>query len=517
MINISESFLKSPYEFDRVTGDFVTLPHTFDEIKVSVNELGISETLNIKLNYLFDNLIYLYSRSKILTNRIPYSYSSWYSVLSATRIPAWNPTTISNLDALPFSTVGWPTLDGLQDIVTVPTNDGKILLIGTDGQTVVFANINFETTSFTVLLSSRFIDEASQLENGNITDLIVDGNRLFSIDSKTNNVILYDIEGFVGGENIKKNKRYIKTIIGGEGGRYDNGKFLSPYVGDFYNSTLVVMDSGNACLKFYDKDLNWRYSLVVNRIFREYEIVDIKLKKNKITDITEIYLLAKNNRIIILNPLDSSFKVIDFTDETDFREGFEEFSIRFVFSKNNTNIFYIITNKSIYKKYFSRPETKIGKYNLDREFLQLYDLKTMDIVLQNLEDSLFVYSSTSLLELPLSAGQFFKFVEPNFTNDMLFSYNFDLYSFDQIKIKPNEYSQAATFNKCILKFINNHYTFLNQARERFKFQFGPYREPCNIIGIKKRELMIGASDKAFLVTIICPPALSGVDIYASLS
>ena len=215
MINISESFLKSPYEFDRVTGDFVTLPHTFDEIKVSVNELGISETLNIKLNYLFDNLIYLYSRSKILTNRIPYSYSSWYSVLSATRIPAWNPTTISNLDALPFSTVGWPTLDGLQDIVTVPTNDGKILLIGTDGQTVVFANINFETTSFTVLLSSRFIDEASQLENGNITDLIVDGNRLFSIDSKTNNVILYDIEGFVGGENIKKNKRYIKTIIGG--------------------------------------------------------------------------------------------------------------------------------------------------------------------------------------------------------------------------------------------------------------------------------------------------------------
>jgi hypothetical protein len=275
------------------------------------------------------------------------------------------------------------------------------------------------------------------------------------------------------------------------------------------------MDSGNACLKFYDKDLNWRYSIVVNRIFREFEIVDIKLKKNKITGITDIFLLSKNNKIIILNPLDSSFKIIDFNEETAFQEGFEEYSIRFVFSKNNSNIFYIITNKSVYKKYFSRPQTKIGKYNLDREFLQLYDLKSMDIVLQNSTDALFLYSSTSLLEIPLSAGQIFKFTEPNFTNDMLFSYYFNLYSFDQIKIKSDEYSQSLTFNKTILKFINNHYSFLNQARERFKFEFGPYREPCNIIGIKKRELFVGILDRAFLTPIICRAPLSGVNIYAS--
>lgn len=469
MKSISESFDQSKYLFDRVTGDFIQLPYNFENIQIPVNELAVSGPLNLKLDYFYENILYLYSRSKILTNQIPYRYVNWLGVLSGQNKVSWNNTTIKNTSAAPFAVAGLSALDFVKDFVTVKTEDGNILFVGTEGKNVFYALSNETYTTFNVILSSEFIDEFTQLRNGNVTDLIVDGYNLYSIDYANNNVILYDIEGFIGGENIKKNKRYIKKIIGGEGGRYDNGEFKNPFAADIYNSTLVVMDSGNACLKFYDSGLNWRYSLVVNRIFRDYEIVDIKLHKNDFTGNTDIFLLDKNNRIIILKVLDSSFDVIDFFEETE--PG--EYCIKYVFSKNTPNIFYVLTNKSVYKKYFSRPETKIGKFNLGKDGIVSFSLRAIDLVLENGNDTLFAFSRTSLSP-SLSCGEFFKFIEPNFTNNMLYSYDFDLYSRDQIHVKNDEYSQAITFNKSLIKLINNNYTLLNQARQRFKFDLDPY-------------------------------------------
>jgi hypothetical protein len=180
-------------------------------------------------------------------------------------------------------------------------------------------------------------------------------------------------------------------------------------------------------------------------------------------------MLSKNNKIIILKIMDSSFDVIDFSEETTTGE----IGVKFVFSKNNTNIFYILTNKSIYKKFFTRPQTRIGKFDLQRDGVLNYDLKALDIILENENDILFAFSRTSLSP-SLSCGQFLKFFEPNFTNNMLYSYDFDIYNKDQIDIKDEEYSQALTFNKTIIKLINNNYTLLNQARQRFKFDLDSY-------------------------------------------
>jgi hypothetical protein len=469
MISVSDSFNSSDYLFDRVTGDFIQLPYTFEKIQIPVNELAVSGPLNLKLDYFYENILYLYSRSKILTNQIPYEYLSWLGVLSGGTKVSWNANYVQNTSAAAFTSVGLSALDFVKDFVTVKTENNDILFVGTEGKTVFYATSNENYTSFNVILSSEFIDEFTQLKNGNITDLIVDGYNLYSIDYSNNTIILYDIEGFIGGENIKKNKRSIKKIIGGEGGRYDNGEFKNPFAADVYNSTLVVMDSGNSCLKFYDSSFNWRYSLVVNRIFRDYEIVDIKLHKNAITENTDIYLLSKNNKIIVLRVLDSSFDVIDFSEETTPGEQ----SVKYVFSKNTPNIFYVLTNKSVYKKYFSRPETKIGKFDLGKDGITSYNLRAIDLILENQNDTLFAFSRTSFTP-SLSCGQFFKFIEPNFTNNMLYSYDFDLYSKDQIHVKNEEYSQAITFNKSLIKLINNNYTLLNQARQRFKFDLDPY-------------------------------------------
>jgi len=361
-------------------------------------------------------------------------------------------------------------MDNIQDFVVSPTSDNQnIVLIASQGQTIFFTKFDKQYSSFNIILSSIYVDEKTQLKNGNVTDLILNGNDLYMIDAVNNQILLYDVEGFIGGENVKFNKRYLKKIIGGQGGRYDNSEFNNPYAADIYLSTLVVMDSGNSCLKFFDEELNWRYSLILKKLFSLYTIVDIKLHKNQFTGITEIFLLSKENKIIIVNIADSSYSVIDFSEETTTNE----YAIKYLFSKDNTNIFYILTNKSLYKKYFSRPTTKIGKFNLSKDNIQNYNLQALDLYLDGDRDSIFMFSKTTIGN-NLSAGEFFRFLEPNTTNNMLYSYDFDIFSTDQFDIKNDEYSQSFTFNKSISKLINNHYILLNQSRQRFKFDLDPY-------------------------------------------
>jgi hypothetical protein len=470
MISINTAFQDENLIFDRVVGDFISLPYGFDKIQIPVNELSIAGALNIRLDYLYKNLLYLYSRTKILTNQIPYSYTSWLGIVSGSGKITWNSTSVPNTSARRFQEIGLSGMDNIQDFVVSPTSDNQnIVLIASQGQTIFFTKFDKQYSSFNIILSSIYVDEKTQLKNGNVTDLILNGNDLYMIDAVNNQILLYDVEGFIGGENVKFNKRYLKKIIGGQGGRYDNSEFNNPYAADIYLSTLVVMDSGNSCLKFFDEELNWRYSLILKKLFSLYTIVDIKLHKNQFTGITEIFLLSKENKIIIVNIADSSYSVIDFSEETTTNE----YAIKYLFSKDNTNIFYILTNKSLYKKYFSRPTTKIGKFNLSKDNIQNYNLQALDLYLDGDRDSIFMFSKTTIGN-NLSAGEFFRFLEPNTTNNMLYSYDFDIFSTDQFDIKNDEYSQSFTFNKSISKLINNHYILLNQSRQRFKFDLDPY-------------------------------------------
>ena len=470
MTTIDKEFQNQNLIFDRVVGDFIKLPYSFDKIEIPVNELSVADTLNIRFEYLHKNLLYLYSQTKILTNQIPYSYTNWLGIVSGSNQFTWNPTNLSNTSASPFSVIGLSAFDYIQDLVVSPTSDKEnIILIASQGETLFFNKFKKDYSNFNILLSSVYIDEKTEFNNGNVTDLILDGNNLYAVDALNNNILLYDVEGFIGGENVKLNKRYVKKIIGGQGGRYDNSEFNYPYAADLYMSTLVVMDSGNSCLKFFDNQLNWKYSLVLKKLFSLYTIVDLKLHKNQFTGITEIFLLSQENKIIIVDINSYVYKIIDFSEETTSNE----YSIKYVFSKNTPNIFYILTNKSLYKKYFSRPTTKIGKFNLTNNGLSNFNLRAIDVYIENDVDQILIFSRTSLGST-LTAGEIFKFSEPNTTNNMLYSYDFEIFSPEQIHVKNEEYSQSFTFNKSIVKQINNNYTLINQARKRFKFDLDPY-------------------------------------------
>ena len=56
---------------DRLPGDDVTLPITWDDIKIKPNDFVLSEYINGSLEKLYKNWLYLLSYSVIPTNDIP--------------------------------------------------------------------------------------------------------------------------------------------------------------------------------------------------------------------------------------------------------------------------------------------------------------------------------------------------------------------------------------------------------------------------------------------------------------
>ena len=74
MTNILTEFEKTDIEFDRSIDTKNVLPHTSLDYYIQPNELSYHKTFNIKISYLFDNLMYIYSRcfikKFILPNKI---------------------------------------------------------------------------------------------------------------------------------------------------------------------------------------------------------------------------------------------------------------------------------------------------------------------------------------------------------------------------------------------------------------------------------------------------------------
>jgi len=77
MINISEEFKKSNYSFNRSLSSDISLPYTYQDIEIGVNELSNYYNLNTSLEKLQSNLLYLYSVSKFSNPDLPISYRGW--------------------------------------------------------------------------------------------------------------------------------------------------------------------------------------------------------------------------------------------------------------------------------------------------------------------------------------------------------------------------------------------------------------------------------------------------------
>ena len=63
--------ISTKFNSDRYVGDVLTLPYTFNEIRIKSNELGIADNINASISKLYHNFLYINSNTRIADNNFP--------------------------------------------------------------------------------------------------------------------------------------------------------------------------------------------------------------------------------------------------------------------------------------------------------------------------------------------------------------------------------------------------------------------------------------------------------------
>ena len=173
---------------------------------------------------------------------------------------------------------------------------------------------------------------------------------------------------------------------------------------------------------------------------------------------------------------DPSFKNVTSVAFSNFLQSGE--SIKNIFtSKNFTNVYYITTNYNIWKFYASKPKNPIGKYTLYRLGLPATDTYSYGSSVSGTDtgtDSVYILS----LRSSDNVRRIVKAIDSENYADVLTLPDFPVYTLDEIKLKPGEYTQAWVINKAIQKLVLNHIRLKDKIIGRF---YGRYDERNNLL------------------------------------
>ena len=496
-------------ETDRLPGDIVVMPNTLQDIKISVNDYVVSETINYSLEKIYENWLYLISYSYIGSNNIPDKKLATQMLADSGGGISWTEQT--NFSSISASTHGNAnTLTGVTNIIKIPNiaNSNNYNIIATTNTNVILLS-GTDTTSIDVIRhpvtnaesNNNITHPSTQIYFQNITDMVVsESNHLFIMDSALKSIFKYDISGITTlDEAILKNDtpgRLMIKLIGGDGSVSSKSKFNENVALCTQDNKLYVLDRDidtdnisvtESAIKVYDAELNWVRNIDITPYINSAPI-DIAYN----ADLDRYYVLCHDwsshnydagiPDVTHISPelleLDGNLDYINTHTLYDFNKldpelGNEKHK-RIMFSEENSNIFYIVTDKNVYKKYISRPTDTVGRFRLQEKQIgpttddnlnfQGIDINLTSIISSSGEavakDEILLYDSyNSIVFRFLEDGAFEEGLETMFDENSL--------DFDSIKIKPDEFVNAIVYNKALVKMLYNNLLILENISRRF--------------------------------------------------
>ena len=447
--------------YDRFPSQALKLPYTWDDIKIQPNDTVNNDVINLKLEYLYKNFLYLYSKSKIASNIIPISSTATLGMSTFFTYLAWN----YNLSTSEFKPVTWSLPDAFNNIKTIHAVDSPDLsqysIFGTNGDTLFIVR---STNTESEVLSTSVIYQFNTPTNNNVSfiniEAITDGpeQSLLILDSGRNTLYQYDVTGFSRNDNAFFNKLVFRNVVGGYGTVDNKLSFNLPTDVIAYDKYVYVLDSGNSCIKQYDASLNWVSTYRLDRDFH-----NTAPKKLKVDAAGNFYCLLSGNKInIYSNNFQEKKEVfVDYLNLT-------ETIIDLAFSKSDSNIYYVVTNENIYKGLVNNPGDTIGKYLL---YLHNYNdtqsISAFATLRAGNNDKNLIVSKNPDTNAQI-IGAFYDNIN---LYDILAVPNFDVYTMNDISINSEEYVQSWVVNKALVKLVTNHIRFIDQIIGKFQFKF----------------------------------------------
>ena len=484
----SSDYARSSYFKDRFPFDKIALPHSLDEILIQPNEIVTYAVLNKKIEFLHNNLLYMYSKMFIGSTDVPVDEN----VNTLCNIPGrntfkWeiNPekvtTSFGKLSSVP-NLSQYQEFDKMKKFVVVPFEDKTgISILGISD--TYFIALTSTITSNDILSNAAFtmytnvIDNYSQETCKNLEDITFDGEYLYISDSKINGggqVFRYNITTYYTNDPMFEGKRFMIEPLGGSGDVGRQNKFNKCTVLGSKRGEVWVNDSGNNSIKVYDDNFIWIKTIrLPSEVGVTYKVLDIQYRKIN----NYFYVLFEKNYVLNkisynkfgLFEYDEKYQLINtsiFTDilypTTDVRFN------RFCISEQDSNVFYVCTNTSIFKKFFSRPEESFAVLNRSKFYPD-------DLFNVNIKDIKITPSEKNQDNLYFMGTSFVSFLQERTDYlTVMRDINIPYYNFDQIKFNSNEYNQSFVLNKELYKIFANIIQFKNTLKGRFYAEFNDY-------------------------------------------
>lgn len=461
-MNISKVIENSGIIYDRYPDQLITLPYKLDDLIIQPNDTVSSDVINLKLTHLYENYLYLYSKTKIASNIIPVSSTAILGVSSFSTDLTLN-FNLSTTQFEPATGIYYSAFNGTKVVHSIKNQESEeYSVFVSDGVSIIIFSFNdldtFKTE--TPFLFSAF--DPLKFNNVIFKDIaaITDGPKqsFLVLDKGGNTLYRYSSKGLSDDDNIFSQTFNVLGIVGGFGSATDKLSFNNPSDVITYANNVYVLDAGNKCIKKYDENLNWTQTYFLNKDFLNYQ--PLKLKADSLGN---FYCLLSGNKFYVYDNIFQSKKTIeiDYLNDT-------EKAIDIVFSKSDNNIYYLITNQNVYKGFVNNLGNTVGKYLL---YLYKYN-NTQSISAfcthNNYGNDKNILVSNNSNSNATIAGIF---IDNKNLYDNLAIPDFDVYTLDEILLKPEEYVQSWVINKSLAKLYTNHLRLMDQLIGKFQFKY----------------------------------------------
>ena len=513
------------------------LPYSLDDIVISHNDFAISDVINNSIKKLYDNYLFLIANAEITTKSSPttgdlgFISFDYYDHRSSS--PALTSTLVTHLCSdyavgtnsvktkfNPASGTGTGTLSGTKDTLLVKRNDvDEFLLFNYSPQDHVISEFktNLKKNSFKTILNDRLVEFNKEFEFIDVVSVQTKDNFLFVLDKGLNTLFKFDITGIITKDPAVKRDlnddnplpgRFLVKTLGGDGSSLIKNRLKNPESISIYKNKIYILDNGHSSLKVFDLEFNFIHEFKSHFVFRNNKIgrpISIVVDEMSNTDtLPKGYILTDIGTILPYNVINNNidtpiypFSLYDTRVNTlsAYKE-FNKFS-KIVNCKSSKNIFYVCTNKSIYKYYKTNLFKPLTVFNLSAANITIADnnlsaqkILSFDTALHDNVDYMAVttttvsactasmYNNSSTLSSADYKTATYLIADDNVSTKLYnTSFYTNYFSLSDIVILPQEIVNNITFNKTFKKLIYNHFSLFENLNKKIYSYYSDLRIP----------------------------------------
>jgi hypothetical protein len=487
--NALGNYYKEKLYFNRIPTETLKLPYSKSDIKFEPSDFINQNSINEKLKKLNSNYLELFNYTSSQTNDLPEGFVGFIGA-SATNAGSFGLNTLDHTGYFSLSNIA-TGLNNIRRFEVIPrklspneTNPSSFLSIYAT-KTAIYAfncpNTNVNTT-FTFRSSSSFVDGFNTRPYSYIADITTNGKDILYIsDTNHNQIYRVYIDPLVNDSRITGNDLEYLNQGGVEINTVGNGILSSADIIEYGLGELYTYNSGTKSFVVLGKDLSFK------RKFTNKEIKENKPISFAINTVDKnLYVLLDNFKIM---KIPTSFKeeVAFITLENSFFP--IDYPSKIFFSKNNSNIFYVMTRYNLYKYFNVGADVPIGNFNwtktntltltadgLSEPVDQLWDAVILDE--NNNYDSLFILEKRATGFDPQfdnypGLDKILRCNEPNGRIKLLENELFRSFDLNDILI-DDQYFNSLTLNKSFKKLIFNMDILSSYLQSKFLLEYNEF-------------------------------------------